>query len=183
MESLQGSFLLSTAKMPDPRFREKIIFMCGHTEEGAIGLVVNNPLPDVRLDEILKSANIPVPDFELPPVYIGGPVEMESGFILYAANYHAESELRVSSSVSLSSDPKILHDIANNVGPNRYLFLLGYAGWGPGQLENELTDNGWLILPAEDGIIFNTPDSMKWKVAAQKFGIDITIYGDVVGSA
>ena len=183
MESLQGNFLLSTSRMPDPRFREKIIYMCGHTEEGAIGLVVNNPLPDVNLDEILKSANIPVPDFDLPPVYIGGPVEMESGFILYAADYHAESELQVSSTVSLSSDPRILRDIAQNVGPSRYLFLLGYAGWGPGQLENELTDNGWLILPAEDGVIFNTPDSMKWKVAAQKYGIDITTYGDVVGSA
>jgi putative transcriptional regulator len=161
MESLQGSFLISTAKMPDPRFREKLIYMCGHTEEGAIGLVINNPLPDVRLDEILKSADIPLPDFELPPVYLGGPVEMGSGFILY----------------------KILQDIALNTGPSRYLFLLGYAGWGPGQLENELTDNGWLMLPAEDDVIFSTPDPMKWKVAAQKYGIDITTYDDVVGSA
>jgi len=183
MESLQGSFLISTSKMPDPRFREKLIFMCGHTEEGAIGLVINNPLPDVRLDEIFKSADIPVPDFELPPVYLGGPVEMGSGFILYTADYHAESQLQVSATVCLSSDPKILQDIALNAGPSKYLFLLGYAGWGPGQLEDELTDNGWLMLPAEDKVIFNTPDPMKWKVAAQKFGIDITTYGDVVGSA
>ena len=108
---------------------------------------------------------------------------MGSGFILYTADYHGQSQLQVSATVCLSSDPKILQDIACNVGPSRYLFLLGYAGWGPGQLENELTDNGWLILPAEDGVMFNTPDSMKWKVAAQKFGIDITTYGDVVGSA
>ena len=81
MESLQGSFLISTSKMPDPRFREKLIYMCGHTHEGAIGLVVNNPLPDVTFDEILINANIPVPDFELPPVYIGGPVEMESAAV------------------------------------------------------------------------------------------------------
>ena len=102
MESQQGSFLISTSKMPDPRFREKLIYMCGHTEEGAIGLVVNNPLPDVTLDEILINANIPVPDFELPPVYIGGPVEMESGFILYTADYHAENQLEVSPTVCLS---------------------------------------------------------------------------------
>ena len=169
--------------MPDPRFREKLIYMCGHTEEGAIGLVVNNPIQDVRLDEILKSADIPLPDFELPPVYLGGPVEMGSGFILYTADYHVHSQLQVSATVSLSSDPKILQDIALNIGPSKYLFLLGYAGWGPGQLENELTDNGWLMLPAEDEVIFNTPDHMKWKVAAQKYGIDITTYGDVVGSA
>lgn len=183
MESLQGNFLISTAKMPDPRFREKLIFMCGHTQEGAIGLVVNNPLPDVRLDEILKSADIPVPDIELPPVYVGGPVEMGSGFILYTADYQAESQLQVSATVCLSSDPKILQDIALNKGPSSYLFLLGYAGWGPGQLENELTDNGWLTLPGEDDVIFHTPDSQKWKVAAQRFGIDITTYGDIVGSA
>ena len=183
MESLQGNFLISTAKMPDPRFREKLIFMCGHTEEGAIGLVVNNPLPDVRLDEIFKSADIPVPAFELPPVYLGGPVEMGSGFILYTAEYNAPNQMQVSATVCLSSDPVILQDIARNTGPCKYLFLLGYAGWGAGQLEKELTDNGWLTLPAEDDVIFNTPDSIKWKVAAQKFGIDITTYGDVVGNA
>ena len=183
MESLQGNFLISTSKMPDPRFREKLIYMCGHTEEGAIGLVVNNPLPDVTLDEILINANIPVPDFELPPVYLGGPVEMGSGFILYTADYQVENQLQVSTTVCLSSDPQILQDIALHSGPDNYLFLLGYAGWGPGQLENELTDNGWLILPAEDNIIFNMPDPKKWKVAAQKFGIDITTFGDVVGSA
>ena len=183
MESLQGSFLLSTAKMPDPRFREKLIYMCGHTEEGSIGLVVNNPLPDVTLDEILLTANIQIPDFDLPPVYLGGPVEMESGFILYTADYHAENQLQVSTTVCLSSDPQILQDIALHNGPNHYLFLLGYAGWGPGQLENELTDNGWLTLPAEDDIIFKISDSLKWKVAAQKFGIDIATYGDVVGNA
>jgi len=183
MDSLQGSFLISTSKMPDPRFREKLIYMCGHTDEGAIGLVVNNPLPDVRLDEILKSADIPVPDFELPPVYLGGPVEMGSGFILYTADYQAINQMQVSATVCLSSDPEILRAIAQNAGPSNYLFLLGYAGWGPGQLENELTDNGWLMLPAEDNVIFNTPDNLKWKVAAQKYGIDITTYGDVVGSA
>ena len=183
MESLQGNFLISTAKMPDPRFREKLIYMCGHTEEGAIGLVVNSPMPDVRLGEILKSADIPLPDFELPPVYLGGPVEMTSGFILYTADYQASSQLQVSVSVCLSSDPLILQDIAINAGPRKYLFLLGYAGWGPGQLENELTDNGWLTLPADDDVIFDTPDHVKWKVAAKRYGIDITTYGDVIGSA
>jgi putative transcriptional regulator len=183
MESLQGSFLISTSKMPDPRFREKLIYMCGHTEEGAIGLVVNNPLPDITLDEILINANIPVPDFELPPVYIGGPVEMESGFILYTADYHAKDKLQVSPTVCLSSDPQILHDIVLHNGPENYLFLLGYSGWGAGQLESELTDDGWLILPADDNIIFQTPDSMKWKVAAHNFGIDISTFGDVIGNA
>ena len=181
MESLQGSFLISTSQMPDPRFREKLIYMCGHNEEGALGLIVNNPLPEVTLDEVLRNTNIPVPDFELPPVYLGGPVEMSSGFILYSSDYHSDDQMEVSPTVNLSSNPQILRDIVDRKGPGCFLFLLGYAGWGPGQLE--LTDNGWLILPAEDDIIFNTEDTMKWKVAAQKFGIDITTYGDVVGTA
>ena len=183
MESLQGSFLISTSKMPDPRFREKLIYMCGHTEEGAIGLVVNNPLPDVKFGEILKSADIPLPDFELPPVYLGGPVEMGSGFILYTGDYQTLSQMQVSETVYLSSDPAVLQDIAAGRGPGRYLFLLGYSGWGPGQLEGELTDNGWLTLPAEDNIIFDTADDLKWKAAAGKHGIDITTFGDVIGSA
>ena len=183
MESLQGSFLISTSKMPDPRFQEKLIYMCGHSEEGSIGLVVNNPLPDITLDEILLNASITIPEFELPPVYLGGPVEMGSGFILYSSDYQTENHMQVSPSICLSSDQQILQDISLGKGPERYLFLLGYAGWAPGQLEDELTDNGWLTLPAEDDIIFNIPDTMKWKVAAQKYGIDITTFGDIVGSA
>jgi putative transcriptional regulator len=132
MESLQGYFLLSTSKMPDPRFQEKLIYMCGHTEEGALGLVVNNPLPDVTLDEILMSADIPVPVFTLPPVYIGGPVEVGSGFILYSADYQSPNQLEVSSTVCLSSDPQILRDIAESKCPKIYMFMLGYAGWRRG---------------------------------------------------
>ncbi len=183
MENLQGSFLLSTSQMPDPRFREKLIYICGHSGDGSIGLVVNNPLPDITLDDILINASIAVPDFELPPVYLGGPVEMEVGFILYTSDYRAENYMMVTPTVNLSSDHQILLDISLGNGPESYLFLLGYAGWGPGQLESELTDNGWLTLPAADNIIFNTPDSLKWKAAAQKYGIDITTFGDVAGSA
>ncbi len=183
MESLQGQFLLSTKQMPDPRFREKLILMCGHTAEGAIGLVVNHPVPEVTVADILTSVSIEVPDFPLPPVYIGGPVEPETAFILYSSDYRARSELAVSETISLSSDMDLLRDIARGRGPRSYLVVLGYSGWSAGQLEGELAMDGWLTLPGDDDIVFRTDDGEKWQRAAQRFGIDITTFGDTVGSA
>ncbi len=184
MESLQGNFLISTSQMPDPRFRERVVYMCAHNEDGAMGVIVNHPITDISLSDVLLSANIEVDEeISFPPVYLGGPVEMESAFILYTSDYDTQNSMKVSETVSLSSDPKILKDIAVGRGPQHYLFLLGYAGWSPGQLENELGVNGWLTLPAEDDVLFHTPDELKWKKAAEKYGIDISTFGDVIGSA
>lgn len=183
MESLTGHFLVSTPQMPDPRFQEQVIYLCAHNEEGAMGLVINNPNPDINLSDILKSASIPVPAGDLPPVYIGGPVSLEAGFILYSSDYLHPNALEVSSSVYLSRDTKLLIDISEGRGPDRYMFMLGYAGWGPGQLENELLDNSWLAVPGSFDILFNTPDEFKWKLAAHSFGVDITMFSDIVGNA
>jgi len=182
--SLSNHLLIAMPGLNDPNFHQSVSYICEHNEEGAMGLVINRPLY-ISFADLFEQLEIEINDLDVAdyPIFEGGPVEMEAGFILYTADYHAENQLQVSPTVCLSSDPQILQDIALHNGPENYLFLLGYAGWGPGQLENELTDNGWLILPAEDTIIFNTPDPMKWKVAARKFGIDITTYGDVVGSA
>ncbi len=183
LDNLKGAFLISTPKMPDPRFAEQVIFICAHNDEGAMGLAINQPSPYFSLEEILKSARLPVPQKPLPPVYIGGPVEMESAFILYGSDYKAEHELEVSGSISLSREARILEDIANDRGPRKYLFILGYAGWGPGQLETELLADGWLTLPADDSIIFEAPDDEKWKTAAMQYGIDISTFGDMLGYA
>lgn len=183
IDNLKGSFLISTPKMPDPRFAEQVIFICAHSDEGAMGFAINQPNPYFSLEEILQSAHLPVPQEALPSVYVGGPVEMESAFILYGSDYKAEHELEVSTTVSLSRETRVLEDIAHRRGPGRYLFLLGYAGWGPGQLESELLANGWLTLPADDTIIFDAPDDEKWKTAAMQYGIDISTFGDVLGYA
>ena len=183
IDNLTGSFLISTPKMPDPRFAEQVIYMCAHNEEGAMGVAVNRPNPFLTLEEILRSAQLPVPDGELGAVYAGGPVEMESAFILYHSDYYAEHKLEVSSSISLSRENRILEDIAHARGPEKYLFLLGYAGWGPGQLESELLADGWLTLPADEHVIFDTPDEEKWKSAALLYGIDISTFGDTLGYA
>ena len=183
IETLTGSFLVSTPRMPDPRFEEQVILICAHSQEGAMGVAINKPNPAISMTEILKGANLPVPDRVLPPVYIGGPVELESAFILYQSDYQAEYRLEISPSISLSRESKVLEDIARGCGPEKYLFLLGYTGWGPGQLEQELVADGWLTVPASDLIIFDTADEYKWKAAAMQFGIDISTFGDYIGYA
>ena len=135
IDCLTGSFLVSTPKMPDPRFEEQVIYICAHSHKGAMGVAINKPNSFFTLTEILKSANLPVPPEELPQVYVGGPVELESAFILYQSDYRTEYQLEVSPTVSMSRETKILEDIAYSRGPEKYLFILGYAGWGPGQLE------------------------------------------------
>lgn len=183
LDSLTGSFLVSTPQMPDPRFEEQVIYICAHSHEGAMGLAINKPNPVFSMGEVLKGANLPVPTSELPSIYIGGPVELESAFILYRSDYRAEYQLEVSSTVSLSRETKVLQDIAEECGPEQYLFLLGYTGWGPGQLEKELVEDGWLTVPADDSIIFELSDDLKWKAAAMQYGIDISTFGDVIGYA
>ena len=183
MDDFSGNFLISTPQMSDPRFLEQVIFICAHNTEGTMGLVINNPNPDISLREVFEGTNMPVPDGDLPPVYLGGPVEPEAGFILYSSEYESNNYLQVTPEVCLSRDSRLLLDIARNRGPKDYLFLLGYAGWGPGQLESELIDNSWLTVPGDYNILFHTPDELKWKLAAHNFGVDIAVFGDVIGNA
>ena len=183
MKSLSGNFLISTPQMPDPRFQEQVIYLCAHNEEGAMGLVINNPNPEITIREVLQGANLPIPEGDLPCVYMGGPVEIDAGFVLYSADYINSNALEVSPDIFLSRDTKLLEDISQGNGPQYYHFMLGYAGWGAGQLEAELVDNSWLTVPGSFEILFKTPDELKWKLAAHSFGIDISVFGDVVGNA
>ncbi len=183
MKSLAGSFLIATPMMPDPRFARQVVLVCAHNqEEGAMGVVVNHPSRH-NLAEILDGAGIPVSHDRLPAVHYGGPVEMESAFILFSSDYDSGHYLEVTPAMRISRDVKLLHDIARGEGPERYLFLVGYSGWAPGQLEQELTMSGWLVLPASEEVVFSTPDEMKWEKAAALHGIDIQTFGDVVGTA
>ena len=148
-----------------------------------MGVAINRPNKMFTMAEILKGAGLPIPEGELPPVYIGGPVELESAFILYTSDYKTEYQLQVSETIYLSRETRVLEDIARNNGPEKFLFILGYAGWGPGQLERELVEDGWLTVPSNDAIIFDTADDEKWRAAAMLYGIDISVFGDVMGRA
>ena len=182
-DSLVGTFLVSTPQMPDPRFESHVIYICAHNSDGAMGVAINQPNNEISFGEILNGAQLPIPEIELPPIYIGGPVELESAFILYLNDYQTDSKLDVSETVSLTRETKVLQDIALGRGPEHFLFILGYSGWGPGQLERELMDSGWLSVPASDEILFHMPNEIKWKAAAMQYGIDIEIYNDNVGFA
>lgn len=183
MEPLTGNFLIATSRMPDPRFQRQVVFICGHSDdEGAMGIVINHPTPHT-LSEVLEGARIPVPEIALPPIYLGGPVEMESGFFLFTGDFECPNFIQVTPNIRLSRDVEILWEISRSHEPEKYLFALGYAGWSPGQLEQELVDDGWLALPGDEEIIFDTPDERKWEKAALQLGVDIETYGDVVGSA
>ncbi len=183
IDSLTGSFLLSTPQMPDPRFAEQVIYICAHGHEGAMGVAINKPNADLSFEDVLLSHSLPISGKSEIPVYIGGPVEMNAGFVLYQSSYSAEQQIEISPTVYLSRENKVLQDIANHCGPEKFLFIVGYAGWGPGQLEQELVSQGWLTIPAQDSIIFDVPDELKWQKAAALYGINISTYQDFVGNA
>lgn len=183
MESLQGHFLIATAKMPDPRFAQTVVYVCAHNEDGAMGIIINQPIEGITLADLYASIDRPPPDDDLTPLYMGGPVEVSSAFFLCSAEYEAKSFMAITSTVRLTRDPAILDDLANGTGPRYFIAALGYAGWGAGQLETELTVDGWLIMPGDDEVLFHVPDELKWKKAAAKYGIDISLYGDMIGTA
>ncbi len=183
IDTLTGSFLLSTPQMPDPRFSEQVIFICSHGHDGAVGIAINKPDSSICFEEVLANNSYPLPENLEANVYVGGPVEPNSAFILYGSEYQTDKHLEITSSVYMTRDTRVLEDIANGCGPEKFLFAIGYAGWGPGQLEQELVREGWLIVPAEDTIIFDVPDEQKWQQAAALLGVDISIYQDSIGNA
>jgi putative transcriptional regulator len=184
LESLAGFFLIATSNMPDPRFAQRVIYMCSHQEnEGAMGFIVNQPVPEITLAEVFLSMNLQTPEFELPNVYMGGPVEMDAAFFLHSSEYKSSSYMEVNDIIRVSRDPQILKDIAEKKGPKEYRFLLGYAGWAPGQLESELMHEGWLTLPADRHDLFEIPPDRMWEKITAKYGIDINMFEDVIGTA
>lgn len=184
MESLAGYFLIATHQIPDPRFAERVIYLCRHEDaEGAMGFIVNQPLADLTLAELYTSMSMDIPNVALPNIFMGGPVEMNGIFFLHSSDYTTANDLEVTESVRLSRSPAILDAIANNQGPRDYRCLIGYAGWAPGQLEEEVSHEGWLILPASYNDLFKTSPEAMWKQIAARYGIDITTFSDQTGYA
>ena len=178
---LDGQLLIAMPAMGDPRFARSVIYMCAHSPEGAMGIIINHRAPNIDFTELLEQLNI-VPEAErisLPSavdtmsVYLGGPVEVGRGFVLHSADYYkADSTLPIDESVCLTATIDILRDIAKGSGPDKALLALGYAGWAPGQLENEIQANGWLHCPADMELIFDPHVDGKYTRALGKIGID-----------
>jgi putative transcriptional regulator len=180
---LVGQLLVAMPGMPDPRFAKTLIYVCAHNPEGAMGLVVNRALETLSLGSLLAQLGIDAGRVSDQPVYFGGPVETGRGFVLHSCDYEHDGTLVVTESVALTATVDILRAIAAGSGPRRHLLALGYAGWGPGQLDSEIRANGWLHVDADDALVFDDEVEDKWDRAMAKIGIDPRMLSDHAGHA
>ena len=185
--NLTNHFIIAMPGLADPIFEKSVSFICQHTDDGAMGLTINRPT-DIPFSELLSQLNIPLQDNTLAslPVYLGGPVDTGHGFILHSNETGFDNwsqTMKINDQISLSSSKDILVAIANGHGPSNFLIMLGYAGWGSGQIEREMEENSWLNVPADSEIIFNTPYEKRWESAAQSLGIDIHLISGDIGHA
>ncbi|MEM9851947.1 MAG: YqgE/AlgH family protein [Pseudomonadota bacterium] len=173
-DGLEGKLLVAMPSMGDPRFAHSVIYMCAHSAEGAMGLIVNKPAPELKFAELLESLGItaerPIDGVE---VHYGGPVEHGRGFVLHSRDYASgEGTLEVDDHFGMTATLDILEDICLGMGPRAALLALGYAGWGPGQLEGEIRENGWLVCDADEGLVFSADHRGKWNAALERIGVD-----------
>ena len=181
---LTGQLLIAMPQMNDPRFARTVIYICAHTADGAMGLVVNREIEALTFPDLLKQLNIDaeVVDDKIQ-VLFGGPVETGRGFVLHSSDYVQNATMLVDKRVGLTATMEVLKDIASGNGPRLNLLALGYAGWGPGQLDAEIHANGWLTVPADDELIFDPDLDNKWERALAKIGIDSSMLSGEAGHA
>ncbi len=191
-EYLDGQFLLAMPGMTDDRFARSVVYLCAHSDEGAMGIVINRRAPSLNFSELLIQLEVIQPDeaIRLPvhagtvPVLRGGPVEAGRGFVLHSNDFYIDnSTLPIDGGVSLTATIDILRAIADGSGPDRAILALGYAGWSPGQLEDEMQSNGWLTCPADAALIFDTPLEARYDMAMRKLGIDPAFLSAQAGRA
>ncbi|MEM8871911.1 MAG: YqgE/AlgH family protein [Pseudomonadota bacterium] len=171
---LEGQLLIAMPGMGDRRFDRSVVFVCSHSEEGAMGLIINKPVRELSFAELLTQLDIEVDASDSDrPVFFGGPVEHGRGFVLHSNDYQSEgATMSVDGGFGMTATLDVLRDLANGKGPRSALLALGYAGWSSGQLESEIRANGWLAAPADDRLVFDTPPDDAWTVAMQRIGID-----------
>lgn len=181
---LKDQFLIAMPAMDDPNFSRTVTYICEHNDDGAMGLVVNRPL-QLTLGELLNHLDIAVNDSELAaiPLYAGGPVEQERGFVLHAPLGDWDATLQVGEDIGITTSRDILQAIAEHRGPQRMLVMLGYAGWQGGQIEREMVANAWLSGPASRDVLFDMPSSARWQAAADLLGVDLSLISSDAGHA
>ena len=189
---LAGRMLIAMPGMSDPRFARSLVYVCAHSSDGAMGIVVNQRARKIRFPELLVQLEVIEPDeaIRLPrraeaiQVLKGGPVETQRGFVLHSTDFHIDnSTLPIDQGVSLTATVDILRAIAHGDGPNRAVLALGYAGWSAGQLETEIQQNGWLSCPADQALLFDDEFETKYTRALRKLGIDVAALSGQAGHA
>ena len=158
MENFSNNFLISMPHLNDSIFSKSLIYLCEHNKLGAMGIIINKPMSPRNIQNILKEIGLEQlkPNIE---VCFGGPVQIEAGMILHDCKYQTNDTINISKSISLSSSVNIIKDIRTGIGPHEFKIALGYAGWGEGQLENEIQNGDWLMIPSDYDLIFKTPSS------------------------
>lgn len=174
--NLTNHFLIAMPGMSDPAFERTVTYLCQHTAEGALGIIVNRP-SEMMLGEVLKELKIPILDARVSdqPVYWGGPVQPDRGFVLHAREGHWKSTLCINDELCLTTSRDILEALGSGDGPSRAILALGYAGWGSGQLEQEIAQNAWLNAEATESVLFDRPPEKRWHAAAELVGVDISL--------
>lgn len=183
--SLANQFLIAMPGMQDPYFTKSVTLICEHSEKGALGFVINQPT-QLTVSELLSQQNIEFdPEIEISewPLYSGGPVDPERGFILHSSEKSWETTMRIGDAFGITSSKDIIEDSVSGQGPDKSLYILGYSGWEAGQLEQEISDNAWLTIPADPNIIFNLPAEKRWRSAASEIGVDLDLINLGVGHA
>ncbi len=176
--NLQHHFLIAMPTLQDPYFQRAVVYICEHNEDGAMGLIINKPAERLTVENLLKKLSInPVPRAEGvnldSPIFLGGPLADDRGFILHTPQDNFSSSLQISDDTMITTSKDVLKTMGTTRQPKNVLISLGYAGWEVGQLENEILENAWLTVKADPEILFNTPISERWHAAAKKLGIDI----------
>lgn len=184
MEKLTNQFLIAMPALQDPNFFHGVTYMCEHNDEGAMGIMINRPL-DISLGEVLGQMSLHTDDERITqqPVFLGGPVQHERGFVIHLPHGEWEATLKITDEIGVTSSRDILEAIADGSGPRASLVALGYAGWGPGQLERELAENAWLSVPADHRTMFETPYEKRWEAAAALSGVDLNRLSSDIGHA
>ncbi|MDX8350061.1 YqgE/AlgH family protein [Cognatiyoonia sp. IB215446] len=182
---LAGKLLVAMPGMGDPRFAHSVIYMCAHDDEGSMGLIVNKPQTNVDFSNLLEELEIARgPNARDIRVHFGGPVELGRGFVLHSSDYAAaHGTLQVDDHVGMTATLEVLEDLAQGKGPKTSMLALGYAGWGPGQLDREIARNGWLICDPREDIIFGRANEHKWTGALKMMGIDPLLLSETAGRA
>jgi putative transcriptional regulator len=180
---LNNQFLIAMPSLTDKDFSHTVTYLCQHSDDGAVGIIINRPT-QMKLGDIFAQMEIDAVSLATvnSPVYMGGPTQPERGFVIHnTSNHRWDSSISISETVSLTSSRDILEAIAKGKGPQNYLIALGYAGWGAGQLEKEIIDNAWLHTPYAEAILYNTPVSERWNAAANLIGININLLTTMAG--
>ncbi len=181
---LSNQFLIAMPSLTDPNFYRSVTYMCEHNAEGAMGIVINQPL-ELTFGDVLQEMSLETADDELrkQAIYLGGPVQPDRGFVIHSPLGSWDSTLRVTADIGVTASRDIIAAIAAKQGPQRSLIALGYASWGAGQLERELSENTWLTGPADSEIIFDMPVARRWRAAASLVGVDLATISTDIGHA